>query len=90
MKIIFTCLGFSSTDAFVIKDGRQLKIGTIWKKFPGEYEYWTDDFCMEHYVKRYGYLTDEEIPTEKQVIAEYERQYAEKGVSLNNEIVYAG
>lgn len=32
----------------------------------------------------------DKIPSEETIVSEYKKQYAEKGVSLNKEIVYAG
>ena len=90
LKIIFSCLGFASTEAFVIKDNRQLMVGTLSDMTGRGFDYWPYDFCMEHYVKRNHYLTEAEVPTAEEVIAEYERQYKEKGVWLNPEIRYAG
>jgi hypothetical protein len=91
MKIIFSCTGFGSTEAFVIKDGRQLNCGTLMWKFPDTPpEYWPSDYFVEHYVKRQGYVTMEDVPTAEQVIEAYNKAEAEHGVWINNEIVYAG
>lgn len=90
MEIIFSCLGFTSSEAFIVLDGRQLMIGTIFSKFPGEYEFWTTDFFKEHYVEKWKYVKIEDVPTSEQIIAEYKKQYAEKGVCINNDILYAG
>ena len=84
MKIIFSCLGFATSEVFLVKDGRQLNIGTVFERFHDEYEFWLHDFWIGRY------LTKDEIPTEEQIFAEYKKQYAEKGVEINNEIVYAG
>ena len=93
LPIIFGHLGFSSTDVFVVKDGRQLCVGTIFVNRQREgdaYSFDSYDFCLEHYVKRHNYLTIEELPTGTQAIAEYKKQLAEKGVSINGDILYAG
>lgn len=90
MKIIFSCLGFTSTDAFLVVDGRQLMVGSIMERFPREPEFWPSDYFTEHYVKRQQYVKAEDVPTGEQIIAEYKRQYADKGVCINNEIQYAG
>jgi len=93
LPIIFGHLGFSSTDVFVVKDGRQLCVGTIFldRRFEGDsYTFEPYAFCLEHYVTRQHYLTVEELPSAEQAIAEYKKQLAEKGVSINGDIVYAG
>jgi hypothetical protein len=91
MKIIFSCLGFATADAFIVKDGRQFMVGTISNMGIEKNDYWPYEFFTGHYLARglYG-LTEADKPCKEQVIAEYERQLAEKGISINNEIVYAG
>ncbi len=83
-------MGFNSADAFVIVDGRQLMVGTIVKDHYDKFMFEPYDFCMEHYVKRRGYLTAKQVPTGEQIIADYEKQLAERGILVNNEIKYAG
>lgn len=59
----------------------------------GHFEFWPYDFFKDHYVARMGTeygLTEADIPIPEDVIAEYKRQYAEQGVTINHEIKYAG
>jgi hypothetical protein len=84
-EIAFGCLGFATNTAFIIKNGKQFGIGSVCERLCGEYEFWQQDFWIEH-----GELTKEEVPTAEAIIAEYKKQYAEKGVMINKEIVYAG
>ena len=93
MKIVFDALGFSTASAFILKDGRQLRFGSIRDRYSrngDEYEFWSHDFIY-NYVKE-GYITKEEIPTGEQAIAEYIKQLdAQNGApSINKEIQYAG
>ena len=90
MDITFSYYGFHSTDCFIVVDGRQLMFGTIFEKFTEEYEFVPYDFCVEQYVNRDHYLKLEDIPSAEQAIEEYKRQLKEKGVAINNEIVYSG
>ena len=91
MKIIFSALGFTSAEAFLVVDGRQLMMGSIIDKLGrGDYEFWPHDFFMEHYVKRMGYVKWKDIPRNEEVIAEYKKQLAEKGITTETEVIYAG
>lgn len=91
MKIIFTALGFMTADAFLVVDGRQLLMGAVVDKLGrGDYEFWPSDYFMEQYVKRDKYVKWKDIPRNEEIIAEYKRQLAEKGITTNTEVVYAG
>ena len=93
MKIVFDALGFSTASAFILKDGRQMHYGYIsnrQSRADEEYEFFPGGI-MGVYVRE-GYITEAEIPTEAQTIAEYRRQLAEQNgaPSINKEIRYAG
>lgn len=93
MKIIFDCLGFSNAIAFVVKNGRQYSFGSIrnlYSRNGDEYKFYPEDF-INHYVER-GYITNEEIPTGEQTIAEYKKQWkaCNNKSQINKEIQYAG
>lgn len=93
MKILFSHLGFSSADVFIEINRRQLIFGTIIlkrSKNGDDFEFWPNDYFTEHYVNRWGFIKIENIPTAEQIITEYKRQFDEKGVHINNEILYAG
>ena len=91
MKIIYSHLGFNSTDVFLVKKGRQLMCGTIFiDMFSGEYKFEPYGFFTAEYVKRHKYVDESEIPTSDVIIEEYKKQCAEKGVNINDEIKYAG
>lgn len=90
MKIIFGCLGFASTDVFVEKDGRQLRIGIIFDMHGSQRIFDLSDFFIECYVKRNHYVEYDEIPSSQQILDEYEKQLKETGVSINRNILYAG
>lgn len=87
MKITFSCLGFRSTEVFLTE---------VSDKYPGQYhigfldERFPDDFRFDYFGI---YLTQfkDILPNADQVIEEYKRQYALKGVCVNpDDIVYAG
>ena len=90
MKIIFDCLGFHSTGVHITDvDDNNRGIYEIGYLISHEFRDGTKyefDLC--------GYFADRFtsiLPTENQVIEEYKRQFAEKGVCLNpNDIKYAG
>lgn len=100
LPIIFGHLGFNSADAFVLKDGRQLMVGTVYDNSShlgqdpmastGRFRFEPDDFFLSNYVHRAGYVTLEEVPNGEAVIAEYRKQLKEKGVYINPDIRYAG
>jgi hypothetical protein len=93
--ITFSCFGFSSSEAFLIKCGRQLCVGSITEDFVERgveqtYTFYRYDFFWEHYVARENYIDAHEVPSPDAIIAEYKRQYAQKGVDINQDIKYAG
>lgn len=87
MKIIFSCLGFASSEVFLIDVNKQYQgqyhIGFIDELFPNDFRF-----------KYFGIYVDKLknfLPTPEQIIDEYKKQYALKGVCLNpNGVVYAG
>ncbi|NBR06951.1 MAG: hypothetical protein EBT92_14420 [Planctomycetes bacterium] len=60
-------------------------IGYLTEKYMGR-----DKECGWEFHPQYDERRFEKIPSEDKIVAEYLRQYKEKGVSLNKEIVYAG
>ena len=90
MKIIFDCLGFHSTEVYItdVDDSNSsiYHIGyLISHRLSAGDEYEFDPYGI--YLKRFEHI----LPTKQQIIEEYKRQYAEKGVCLNpNNIAYAG
>jgi hypothetical protein len=75
MKISFSCLGFKSSEVFLVTDeGNYCCVGYI-DKFDKTYEFTPLDNVN---------LNSEEI------VKEYEKQFKERGVWMNNGIVYAG
>lgn len=87
---MFSRLGFASTDAFIEKDGRQLMVGTLFERFPGEFEFHSYDFFWENYVRGSYYVEPDEVPTAEEILEEYKKQFAERGVEINSQILYAG
>jgi hypothetical protein len=87
MNIIFSHLGFHSADVF---------IANISDKYPGQYhigfitERLDDNFDFDYfgiYLDKFKNI----IPTPEQIIEEYKRQFASKGVCINPDgVVYAG
>jgi len=88
MKIIFGSLGFASASIFVEYpveiETRVLDIGVRFDRYGPKPEIWIYNSLWQNYLKR------EELPSEEEIEAEYQRQYKEKGVWINNEIAYAG
>lgn len=87
MKITFSCLGFTSTEVFLSKiDDKhkgQYHIGFLDERFPDYFRF--DYFGI--YLDRFKDI----LPDADQIIEEYKRQYALKGVCVNPDgIVYAG
>lgn len=87
MKIIFDRIGFRSTGVHItdVDDNNrgQYHIGDIQELLNGNFEF----SYFGIYLSQFKNI----LPTENQVIEEYIRQIAEKGVCLNpNNIVYAG
>jgi hypothetical protein len=83
MKLMFSCLGFSSCEVFLVDSkGSQFHIGFIFDRGLGPKEF----SFFGIYLDRFR----EHLPTAIQVVEEYERQYAEKGVSINGKIQFAG
>ena len=86
MKIVFSCLGFSSSEVFLTD---------ISKEHPGQYHIGYIDDIVDKLRFEYTGLFLERfkdiLPTPEQIIEEYNKQYALKGVCLNpGKIVYAG
>lgn len=81
MKIIFDCLGFSSAIVFNETNCRQYCIGYLFNRI--------GTLIFEPSAP-IGYPITESIPTEQEVITEYNRQLADKGITVNHEIAYAG
>jgi hypothetical protein len=73
MKIVFECLGFATNPCFIDRgDERPLPYGTIVTNLLEK----KLDFWPENYDPNYV--------SESAVIAEYEKQYAERGVCIND------
>ena len=86
MKIIFSCLGFSSSEVFLTD---------ISKEYPGQYHIGgISEHIDELEFYYFGIYLDrfkDILPTPEQIIEEYKKQFAIKGVCLNPDgIVYAG
>ncbi len=81
MKIFFDCLGFGSASVFVEKEGRGHFIGDLFLRGQSE---------MNYYGTYERHLSPEEVPDAVTIRAEYDKQLAEKGVCLNQDIIYAG
>ncbi len=81
MKISFSCLGFSTATIFVNHPTGDWCIGSR-RECPDEI--WIDNGIWRRYIK------EEDLPSKEEIEAEYQRQYAEKGVWINKGIVYAG
>jgi hypothetical protein len=85
MKIIFSCLGFRSAEVFLIE---------ISEEFPGQYNIGEIFDRYDHYeFDYYGLYLErfkEILPTPEAIISEYIKQYENKGVCLNPNIVLAG
>lgn len=94
LPILFSCLGFSSCEVYILKDGRQLNIGILWDSLSRsghEYEFDLSEYCIDGYVNRHNYLNLEDIPSSKEIVQEYKRQFLIKGVCINpDNIIYAG
>lgn len=87
MKIIFSSLGFSSAEVFLTdisdKFPGQYQIGFMDKRYSNELKFFIFPICL--------YKFKNIIPTPEQILEEYKRQYAIKGVCINPDgIVYSG
>jgi hypothetical protein len=79
---MFDCLGFSSCSVFIVDSlGGQFHIGYIIDRGIGK-----ELSLFGIYLNRFR----EHLPSASQALEEYERQYAEKGVSISKQIQYAG
>ena len=85
MKIVFSCLGFSGSEVFLTD---------ISEKYQGEYHIGDIRDLRGLEFDYFGIFLErfkDILPTPEQIIEEYKRQYAIKGVCLNpGKIVYAG
>lgn len=87
MRIVFSCLGFTSNEVFLTDIGEehqgQYHIGHMNERFPNEFRF--------EYFGIYLDKFKDILPTPEQIIEEYKRQYVLKGVCLNpDKVVYAG
>jgi len=76
MKIVFECLGFATNPLFLLDpedtDARPIPYGTICAMHGEDnLEFWRENY-------------NSSMTTESDVIAEYEKQYAERGVCIND------
>lgn len=85
MKLTFSCFGFHSTEVFIKGDQRTDMIGYLVEEYVGRGQPDVLKFHPQYDDRRF-----DKIPSEETIVSEYKKQYAEKGVSLNKEIVYAG
>jgi hypothetical protein len=84
-KLTFSCFGFHSTEVFIENGHRVDQIGYLTEEFVGRGHPDVLKFHPQYDDRRF-----KTVPTEEEIVAEYLKQYKEKGVSLNKEIVYAG
>ena len=75
MKIIFDCLGFSRARVF-LQDSEERIHPIGYMVLERDYEFKPNQGIYS--------------PSAGQVVAEYNKQFAERGVSFSKEIVYAG
>lgn len=79
--IQFECLGFSTNPVFFAIDDGVFPIGTI-RTMIDDVEFFVNDF--------YKGKLQKDFPSHDEVISEYKRQFAEKGVWENKKSFRAG
>lgn len=79
--IQFECLGFSTNPVFFVIDDGVFPIGTI-RTMIDDVEFFVNDF--------YKGKLQKDLPSPDEVISEYKRQFAEKGVWENKKSFRAG